>query len=112
MSNTHFPPVTEEEARNSLSRFIASHFHKSDRHYARFTIPVDEQRDDDRILSRFITEAARYRIALEEIAGHGCGNGATPQKGEPFRSCRDTHPDDRDEWCWSCIAADVLEKEL
>lgn len=74
MSEKHLAPVTPERARKALGRFIHSHFRKQDpeKECARFTIPVDEERDDDRVLSRFIRESEQdgdaWRIVVISLA--------------------------------------------
>ena len=72
--------IDAKEARECLSRFVASHF-RDGRETARFSIPANVNRDDDLLLGQFIDDAAatahalaasraeceRLRVALEEI---------------------------------------------
>ncbi len=53
-----------EPARESLSRFVASHFSKADREHARFSIPADRNRDDDLRMEAFI---AQVPILIAEV---------------------------------------------
>ena len=49
-------------------------------------------------------ELARYErmeTALREIADHGCDNAAP-------KTCKETYPTNREEWCAACIATSVL----
>lgn len=64
--------VGVDEARESLSRFVASHFDKSDKQHARFSIPVNPNRDDDMILSAFIAQAALDRAKVERVEAEAC----------------------------------------
>jgi hypothetical protein len=58
--------VTVGEARESLSRFIASHFRNAGPH-ARFSIPTDCRRDDDMLMSAFICQAERAFQEVERL---------------------------------------------
>jgi len=62
--------VTHDEANEILSRFIASHFRKDDAPRARFSIPVDESRDDDVLLDRYIKQNRERDERLDEIKRH------------------------------------------
>jgi len=53
-----------------------------------------------------IAERDRYRAALQEIAGHGCGRMRT--FGERILGCFDLV--DRKDWCWPCVASEALEE--
>ena len=49
--------VTPDQARDSVLRFVSSHFrHKRLGEQARFSIPVDMNRDDDMLLMQFIDQ--------------------------------------------------------
>lgn len=63
-------PVSVKEAHEILSRFIASHFRKTNRERARFTIPANSKRDDDIRMSAFIEQhaAAEARVLKLETA--------------------------------------------
>lgn len=80
--NEILPPITDEEAREILSRFIASHFRKHDREHARFRIPADPAHDDDLRMSQYISETAALRSALAE---------AERERDEAYR-CLNTIP--------------------
>ena len=51
-------------------------------------------------------EVNRLRAALHEIADAGCGR--TAGDGPP--PCLERWPDDRDAWCWSCVARAALRE--
>jgi DNA repair exonuclease SbcCD ATPase subunit len=53
-------PVTDEEARQILIRFNASHFNNLGEH-ARYSIPADPRRDDDLRLAAYIDQTERMR---------------------------------------------------
>ena len=57
-------PVSDDEAQEILSRFIASHFRKHDREHARFRIPADPEHDDDLRMSQYIRETRALRALL------------------------------------------------
>ena len=63
-----------DEARDSVQRFVALHFEKTDHEHARFTIPVDFYRDDDVLLMKFIDHAEdiRTRIVAAEALLREC----------------------------------------
>ena len=61
-------PVSDDEAQEILSRFIASHFRKHDREHARFRIPADPEHDDDLRMSQYIRETRALRALLAERA--------------------------------------------
>lgn len=58
---------THKEARQSLKRFINSHFNRGEGEAARFSIPVDLNYDDDVRLSAYIDNAEAMRAALEKF---------------------------------------------
>lgn len=58
---------TTEEARQALSNFCKAVGTAGDKRVHIFTIPLDEERDADCILSDVITERDLLRQALEEI---------------------------------------------
>ena len=81
------------ELRHALQRFVDQHFRNPDKERPRISIPADERRDDDLVLSRALDElgrartllpelarlaveaegeVARLRAALEQIVAHGC----------------------------------------
>lgn len=62
-------PVTPDDAREIVERFISSHFDKPrPAEKARFSIPAEPNRDDDFALERFIAQyEALLRAALEEV---------------------------------------------
>lgn len=47
---------------------------------------------------------------LQEVADFGCGC-RTEYWKPTSNDCRDEYPDDRDNWCLSCIAIEAIEKE-
>lgn len=67
---------------------------------------------DERSVHR--AEVARLRAVLARMASDGCG-GVEPVydpvdgRRVGWSSCRDRHPDDREAWCWACLAAAALE---
>ena len=66
-SALHAPThVTDEEAREILSRFIASHFRETDREIARFSIPPRFDYDDDLRMALYIADNANLRAAARE----------------------------------------------
>jgi len=66
-THTRTGHVTVSEARESLSRFIASHFRDTVRPHARFTIPTECRRDDDMLMSAFICQAERAFKEVERL---------------------------------------------
>ena len=50
-------------------------------------------------------EVNRLRAALHEIADAGCGFA-----GAQVAPCADRWPEDRDAWCWSCVARAALRE--
>lgn len=62
----HTGPVTADEARECLNRFIASHFDKAEEH-ARISIPANPRRDDDIRLNAYIRQSKKEidRLAAE-----------------------------------------------
>ena len=62
-------PVSDDEAQEILSRFIASHFRKHDREHARFRIPADPEHDDDLRMSQYIRETRALRALLAAEQG-------------------------------------------
>lgn len=52
------PPVTHEQARESASRLVASHFRNFGQERARISIPANPRRDDDLLITRYIEEQA------------------------------------------------------
>ena len=58
---------TDAEARKILSRFIASHFRKTDKEHARFRIPADPAHDDDLRMSQYIDGVAALRAENERL---------------------------------------------
>lgn len=59
-------PVTPKEAHEALCRFVASHFRKIEEH-ARFSIPVNLDRDDDVRLSQFIDQYETMAKESDEL---------------------------------------------
>lgn len=49
-------PVSHDEAREILNRFVSSHFRKTDEEHARFSIPADFRRDDDLRMIAYIDQ--------------------------------------------------------
>lgn len=68
-TDAKLPPVTDDEAHEILSRFVASHFRKDDRECARFRIPADSAHDDDLRMAQYIeeTRALRSRVVSPEV---------------------------------------------
>lgn len=70
--------VSVAEARESLGRFVRSHFHNHDYglERARFSIPADPRRDDDIRLGAFISRAEKALAAIarvtEVLDDNGC----------------------------------------
>lgn len=64
--------VAPQQAHESLSRFINSHFRnqRAEHERARITIPADLRRDDDLLLSRFIDEAAELLVPRPLVEWH------------------------------------------
>lgn len=58
-------PIDAKEARECLSRFVASHF-RDGRETARFSIPANVSRDDDLLLGQFIDDADATARALDD----------------------------------------------
>jgi hypothetical protein len=75
------PAITDEEAREILSRFIASHFGDPQREHARITIPADPRRDDDLRLAAYIEQTAAPTTPLQAIkaARDLCTAGQLPE---------------------------------
>ncbi|MBN8609661.1 MAG: hypothetical protein J0L92_03705 [Deltaproteobacteria bacterium] len=64
--------VSVEEAREVLARFVRSHFRHhdfGDKERARFSIPVNPQRDDDVRLGAFIARAELAFAEVERLRG-------------------------------------------
>jgi hypothetical protein len=59
-------PITDDEARQILSRFNASHWRNPTEH-ARYSIPADPSRDDDIRLGAYIQQTAAMRAELEAV---------------------------------------------
>lgn len=59
---------TPSEAHDILCRFVASHFEKTDREHARFSIPANPERDDDIRMARFIDQAERIAKVANQLA--------------------------------------------
>lgn len=59
--------ISHDEAQEALSRFEASHFHKTDKEHARISIPADPDRDDDLILGAYIRQQASSDKAYQEV---------------------------------------------
>lgn len=59
------------------------------------------------------TRVEELERVLMEIANDGCGLARIVKEGIEARVlwCPDLHPDDKSEWCWSCIARAALEEE-
>lgn len=54
---------------------------------------------------RLRRERDLYREALEHMAHDGCGMHG--HHGD--RTCRSVEPDGQPNWCWSCLATEILE---
>ena len=65
-SESRIRKINADEARECLSRFVASHF-RDGREHARFTIPADVNRDDDLLLGRFIDDSAHALAATSAL---------------------------------------------
>jgi hypothetical protein len=68
-------PVTASEAREIAERYNRSHFRghgAGDGEYARYSIPVDAERDDDLGLEKFIEQYEVMEVALRTIARASC----------------------------------------
>ena len=106
-------PITDEEARQILSRYNASHWYHTrptGRERARYSIPADPKRDDDIRLDAYISqtrtlraENARLRSALEGLAKTACAYAGS------FDSCADAVDDqDYEGPCPRCVARTTL----
>ena len=60
--------------------------------------PDAASRDD---VARLAEQVVAYEDSLREIADHGCDNAAP-------KTCKETYPTNREEWCAACIATSVL----
>jgi len=58
--------VSCDEAREILTRFVASHFHKSEER-TRISIPANPGRDDDIRLAAFIDQAQAARAKIDKL---------------------------------------------
>ncbi len=65
------------------------------------------------LIDRLCDEVDRLRAVLELIAIDGCGLGGPDPDNPvgPWTTCRTHGPEDKAEWCWSCILADALEAD-
>lgn len=59
--------ISHEEAQEALSRFEASHFHKTDKEHARISIPANPDRDDDLVLGAYIRQQAASEKEYQEV---------------------------------------------
>jgi len=58
---------TTKEAHECLSRFIHSHFNRTDKEQARFSVPCRSDHDDDMLLHSFIKDYDRLTTERDEL---------------------------------------------